>query len=198
MNSSVHGSTGVSPGKLLFGNRLDLNRGILTPFQQTLPSKTPGSPIMAGMINAQDTAHRTVQEMAQENAAQRLTDQPDPTVFPIGSYVLAQYATGPPTRLHTRWQGPMEVISHRDSEYVLLNIVSKKTKRIHASKLKIFLFDPACSIENNVARIIGRASVLGMRGSTDKSRGYNSPCSAYVICTDKSRETPSRGEDKWE
>ena len=37
----------------------------------------------------------------------------------------------------------MEVISHRDSEYVILNIVSKKTKRIHASKLKIFLFDPA-------------------------------------------------------
>ena len=138
MNSSVHGSTGVSPGNLLFGNRLDLNRGILTPFQQALPSKTPGSRIMDYMINAQDTAHRTVQEMAQENAAQRLMVQPDPTVFPIGSYALAQYATGPPTRLHTRWQGPMEVISHRDSEYVLLNIVSKKT-----SKLKIFLFDPA-------------------------------------------------------
>ena len=45
MNSSVHGSTGVSPGNLLFGNRLDLNRGILTPFQQALPSKTPGSRI---------------------------------------------------------------------------------------------------------------------------------------------------------
>ena len=95
------------------------------------------------MINAQDTVHRTVQEMALENAAQRLTDQPDPTVFPIGSHVLAQYATGPPTRLHTRWQGPMEVISHRDSEYVLLNIVCKKTTRIHASKLKISLFDSA-------------------------------------------------------
>ena len=85
MDSSVHGSTGVSPGNLLFGNRLDLNRGILTPSQQALPSKTPGSRIMADIINAQDTAHRTVQEMAQENAAQRLTDQPDPTVFPIGS-----------------------------------------------------------------------------------------------------------------
>ena len=92
---------------------------------------------MADMINALDTTHRTVQEMAQEHAAQRLTDQPDPTVFPVGSYVLAQYATGPPTRLHTRWQGPMEVISHRDSEYVLLNIVSKKTKRIHASNVGI-------------------------------------------------------------
>ena len=143
MNSSIHGCTGVSRGHLLFGNRLDLNRGILTPFQQALPSKTSGSRIMADMINAQDTADRTVQEMVQENAAQRLTDQLDPTVFPIESYVLAQYVTGPPTRLHTRWQGPMEVISHGDSEYVLLNIVLKKTKRIHASKLKIFLFDPA-------------------------------------------------------
>ena len=95
---------------------------------------------MADMINAQDTAHRTVQEMAQENAAQRLTDPPDPTVFPIGSYVLAQYVTGPPTRLHTRWQGPVEMMSHQDSEYVLLKIVSKK---IHASKLKIFLFEHA-------------------------------------------------------
>ena len=57
MNSSVHGSTGVSQGNLLFGNRLDLNRGNLTPFQQALPSKTPGSRIMADTINAQDTAH---------------------------------------------------------------------------------------------------------------------------------------------
>ena len=103
MNSSVHASTGVSLGNLLFGNRLDLNRGILTPFQPALPSKTPGSRIMADMTNAQDTTHRTVQEMVQEHAAQRSTDQPDPTVFPVGSYVLAQYATGPPTRLHTRW-----------------------------------------------------------------------------------------------
>ena len=44
---------------------------------------------MADMTKAQDTAHRMVQEMVQKNAAQRLMDQPDPTVFPIGSYVLA-------------------------------------------------------------------------------------------------------------
>ena len=61
---------GSSPRNLLFGNCLDLNRGILTPFKQALPSKTPGSRIISDMINAQDTAHRTVQEIAQENAAQ--------------------------------------------------------------------------------------------------------------------------------
>ena len=52
---------------------------------------------------------------------------------------------------------------------------------------------------STVVRMIGRASVLGTRGSTDKSRGLNSAIGAlFVICTGKSRETPSRGEDKWE
>ena len=65
------GQRGDFLGVALVGyNCLDLNRGILTPFKQALPSKTPGSRIISDMINAQDTAHRTVQEIAQENAAQ--------------------------------------------------------------------------------------------------------------------------------
>ena len=56
--------------------------------------------------------------------------------FADGSFVLAQYETGPLTRLHTKWQGPLEVISHKDSEYSLINIVSKKIKTINASKLR--------------------------------------------------------------
>lgn len=91
MNSSVHGSISVSPGDLHFGNRLDLKRGILMPFQQALPAKTPGSRIMADMIGAQDNVHSTVRERMQEDAALRLVDQPIPTVFPTGSYVLARW-----------------------------------------------------------------------------------------------------------
>ena len=57
-------------------------------------------------------------------------------------FVLAQYDTGPPTRLHTKLQGPLEVISHTDSEYTLRHLVSKKMKKIHASKLGQLIFDP--------------------------------------------------------
>ena len=55
------------------------------------------------------------------------------------------------------------------------------------------------SVEPRVPRIDAlptiqaTASVLGTHGSTDKSRGFNSPIVAlFVICTGESHETPSR------
>ena len=65
------------------------------------------------------------------------------TVFPVRSYVLAKYSVGPPTRLHTKWQGPFQVISYIDSEYTLLNLVNKSERITHASNLKQFIFDPS-------------------------------------------------------
>ena len=45
------------------------------------------------------------------------------TVFPIGSYVLVKQEH-PPTRLHTKWEGPFRVVSFMGSEYVLVNLIN--------------------------------------------------------------------------
>jgi hypothetical protein len=60
----------------------------------------------------------------------------------LASFVLVQYASTPPTRLHTKWEGSFKVISSILSEYTPLNLISKKTRTVHASRLKPFIYDP--------------------------------------------------------
>jgi hypothetical protein len=65
---------------------------------------------------------------------------------------LPPYATTPPTRLHTKWEGPFKVVSFLLSEYTLLNLITKKTRTVHASRLKPFVFNPAMHDPMDTAR----------------------------------------------
>ena len=40
MNSSVHSAIGVAPAKMMFGNRINLDRGVLIPFDQVVDPET--------------------------------------------------------------------------------------------------------------------------------------------------------------
>ena len=62
INSSVHSSTGASPASLLFGNQLNLDRGILIRFPDLNLLPTRASTIIANMLLIQqqlNTAART-------------------------------------------------------------------------------------------------------------------------------------------
>ena len=68
------------------------------------------------------------------------------TVFPIGTYVLSRYSDRPPTRLHTKWQGPYRVISYEGAEYVLANLITHKERSVHIKNLKVFNYDPSVGV----------------------------------------------------
>jgi hypothetical protein len=72
--------------------------------------------------------------------------------FAVDSFVLVKYNSAPPARLHTKWEGPFKVISSHLSEYALLNLVSKRTRIVHASRLITFVFDPTTQDPMNTAR----------------------------------------------
>ena len=55
LNSSIHSSTNASPASLLFGNQIDLDSGILSPFPQLLETETSASKVIYEMYNIQDT-----------------------------------------------------------------------------------------------------------------------------------------------
>ena len=55
LNSSIHSSTNASPASLLFGNQINLDSGILTPFQQLPEIETSASKVICEMYNIQDT-----------------------------------------------------------------------------------------------------------------------------------------------
>ena len=63
------------------------------------------------------------------------------TTFATGTYVLVKYTNQPPTRLHTQWSDPFQVLRHQNSEYTLLDLITKKQKFIHTTRLKEFRFN---------------------------------------------------------
>ena len=76
-----------------------------------------------------------------------------PTEFLHGSYVLVKYREGSaPTRLHTKWRGPLKVLDNDKSEYLLYDLITHKEKPYHASDMKPFLFNPLLTDPLDVAR----------------------------------------------
>ena len=166
INCSFHKTTGAAPAD--FGGRLNLERGILMPFNIDTALHKTASKIMADIVKTQHQIIVTAQKRIRKRDDERLANMPAITEFADGSFVLAQYETSPLTRLHTKWQGPLEVISHKDSEYSLMNIVSKKIKTIHASKLRQFIFNPARIEPLDIARRDFIEKVLAHEGDTAK------------------------------
>jgi hypothetical protein len=141
MNSTSNVVTNIKPAQIMFGNIINLDEGILS-------APTPGNiadlpEAVRAMIEMQDSliARSTSLRLAADEKRLAAHDLPDPDL-PPGTFVLIQYATQPPTRLHTLWFGPMRVISNDKSTYTLLDLVTRKEKQIHVKRIKEFHFSP--------------------------------------------------------
>ena len=76
----------------------------------------------------------------------------DYTTFEIDSLVLVTHRTLKPTRMHTLWKGPMQVVANDLDEYTLLYLITNREKRYHVSNIKQFEFDPAKVNPTDIAR----------------------------------------------
>ena len=132
--------------QLLFGNVLNLDRGIFLPAaERLLVESKPLSRHMSKMLQMQDSLLKasTAELLRTDLLHVSATQQRTHTEFPIDSYVLVHYRKGsPPTRLHTSWRGPMRVVSGSNSRYTLYDLISHKEKEYHVSDMKQFLYDP--------------------------------------------------------
>ena len=153
INSSVHASTGASPASLLFGNQLNLDRGILIKFPEETQLPTKASKIIANMLLIQNKLNSmAINQLTIADDIHVSVNTKPRTVFEINSYVLALNPAGPESRLHCKWLGPFQVINFDKSEYTVLNLITKKTRAIHASQLKPFRFNPTQKSPSDTAR----------------------------------------------
>lgn len=160
MNTSEHRSLGVSPAQLLFGNSLDLDRGLF-PMDEKLTE--PITPTVKKYIDTLLTAQAHLLEIAQSQQFDtdmlhlKQTTNKGKTEFPVNSYVLLRYPMSlggdhrPPSKLHTKWRGPYRVVSFEGSSYFLQNLVTKKTSNHHIKELVSFQFDPQRTNPEEVA-----------------------------------------------
>ena len=105
------------------------------------------------MLTLQNRLVKISQDLLQLSDAKHLASTSSTlTEFAIGTHVLVAYEAGPPTRLLTRWRGPMKILNHHKSEYLLLDLVTGKEKLFHVKNMRIFRFDPISVNPLDVAR----------------------------------------------
>ncbi len=149
LNASVHSSIGVSPAQLLFGNSINLDRGIL--FKQNLSTHelTNLSEWTSNMLEKQETLLKLAKSMQEENdefhiaTHNKANSTTAITEYSDNEYVLVNYHNRPPSKFHTNLKGPLRVVSHNGANYTLQDLVSNKTVNVHVSKLSPFDFDKA-------------------------------------------------------
>jgi len=156
MNSMVHSTTGVSPAQVLFGNAVDLDKVVLVPELQGSVQADVVPPSVKEYLDKLVHAQGIILELAQKNQeehdrhhlAQASAGAGELTTFPINSYVLLQYPAGlggdhrPPSKLHTRWQGPFRVIGSRGDKYTLQNLVTMRSMERHVKELIPYHHNP--------------------------------------------------------
>ena len=149
LNSEVHENIGVSPADLLYGNAINLDRGILLPFSTNytnveLSKYTSDHLLAQNKLILISTERQKARDQVHFNSRSLLP----PTEFPINSFVLVSYpetrmGSRPPTKLHLNLKGPMRVVSFTGSNYKLLNLSNDSYEQVHIKRLKPFVFDPS-------------------------------------------------------
>jgi transposase InsO family protein len=143
LNSTVHDSIGVNPSSLLFGNVINLDRGIFLPLESLDVAAKPLSRWSADMLSTQKRllalASNRQRDIDNRHLSERASSEV--TEFPVNSLVLVAYPDGPlgrrpPTKLHTNLRGPMRVISNIGAKYTLYDFVSDKEITVHLKALR--------------------------------------------------------------
>ena len=174
LNSATNSSIGVSPAQLVFGNSVQLDRGLLNPMGMQKTVKTL-SEFSAKMLSAQ--SHYIEAAIATQKAKDELQHmkQDEITVYPINSYVLVAYRDAPPSKLHTNLRGPLRVVNIReDNEYTLQNLVTNEMEDVHITQLRPFYFDEESTDPrmeaNKDDRVVEVETILNHQGDPRGSR----------------------------
>jgi transposase InsO family protein len=156
LNSSYNERTGISPAELLFGNAVKLDRGLFLPPAERNASilTKPLSESAAKLLFLQDQLISIAADRLKITDSQRLGYySTERTEYAAGDFVLVSCRKLlAPTRLHTKLQGPLRVISNKESEYVLFDLVKNKEKHYHITDMRPFHFDPSITDPLDIAR----------------------------------------------
>jgi hypothetical protein len=167
MNASTHSSLGVSPAQLMFGNSIDLDRGILYDDNHQSQNQinqtdinlsdwiTEKLEIQKKILNIARKHQKDIDTTNTINRAnfEEITGK---TEYPINSYVLARYKSSQnnnraPSKVLMPWRGPFRVVDHRDDTYTIHNLPEDKYEEYHVSFLKPFVYDEQVTAPRLVA-----------------------------------------------
>jgi hypothetical protein len=156
VNASVHESLGVSPAQILFGNAVDLDRGLFIPVSASEKPQISNEWLRKMYSKQALLIHLAQEHQVNMNQAHMYRQSDDiRTEFPLNSYVLVRYPESnyqnKPTKIHMNFKGPMRVVNFIGSKYTLQNLVSGANEDHHITSLKKFEYNPAIINPKSVA-----------------------------------------------
>ena len=153
INAEIIEGLNVSPAQILFGNSIDLDRGLfLTNLPDTGQEITTDmkathlSEWMARMLRAQADIVTIAQETQHKNHTKHFQNfSTERTEFKIGDYVKINYGDNrPDSKLHTYWRGPYRVVntdSINPNRIAVQNLVTGKIEDFPNGQLQPFEVD---------------------------------------------------------
>ena len=128
LNACVHSSTGFAPARLLFGERISLDRAILTPFPVKSDLCIPA--FVQKMHRYQNEALVASQQHLAEIMDRRCQVQGEIRHFGLGDYVLvnSNVFAAESNKFAFKWRGPFLVQAVQGNTYSCLDL---RTRAIH-------------------------------------------------------------------
>lgn len=153
VNTTFNVRTQSTAAKLIYGNAIDLDANILLPRDEINLDMDNVTHSTEKIMQMQDELIRITANLLKEADEKRKAGgSTDYTTFEIDSLVLVTHRTSKPTRMHTLWKGPMQVVANDLDEYTLLDLITNREKRYHVSNIKQFEFDPTKVNPTDIAR----------------------------------------------
>ena len=167
INASYESSINTTPATLLFGNVINLDRGIFLPFSNNANNANKRlSAWTADMLHLQQAVISAAERHQRDKDQSHLiAADPKRTEFPNNSFVLISYpisrhASGSTNKLKTHKKGPMKVISHEGNTYTVENLVTHKLEKYNVTQLSNFVFDETRVDPTEIANKDMSASVV--------------------------------------
>ena len=188
MNASVKVSTGVTPASIIFGNSVDLDKGLLPDAEKRANEHVEGKPLneyLSRLLSAQAHVIALAQEtqflINQEHIRRKTDSGNQVTGYDINDYVIYEYpqsllvGDSRPDKLAMHYRGPYRIVAINGSRIDIQNLVNTQTTTAHISQLRPFLYDPNYINPVEVAKNAGEefeidniVTIRGKRGSTGK------------------------------
>lgn len=141
INATVHSTTGYAPSTLLFGQRLHLDRAILTPFP--LQESVAIAPYVQKLHRFQCEAINASQAYLASQMDARVASTKGPfKKFHRGDYVLVQAHFEPSDdKFSFRYRGPYLVMESHNNLYHCMDLRTRKIHIFDVSTLKLYRVD---------------------------------------------------------
>jgi hypothetical protein len=141
INATMHSTTGYAPSTLLFGQRLHLDRAILTPFP--LSEEVTVAPYVQKLHRFQCEAIKASQEYLSQQMDARVASTRGPfKQFHRGDYVVVRAHFDPnDDKFSFPWRGPYLVTESHNNLYHCMDLRTRKVHVFDVSTLRLFRVD---------------------------------------------------------